>query len=197
MQVVYPTTPANYFHVLRRQNKREFRKPLILFFSKSLLRHPMARSKLSEMEGETHFERYIPEIRSDDLVAPDQIRRHIMCSGQVYYQLLKEREDRGIKDVAISRLEQISPLPYDLLTPDLDRYPNAELMWVQEEPLNNGAWTYVQPRLITALQQTEHHKGKVPIYVGRKPSSSVATGSKVAHKKEVQMINDQAFAKDE
>ncbi|NXD32155.1 ODO1 protein, partial [Spelaeornis formosus] len=193
MQVVYPTTPANYFHVLRRQNKRDFRKPLIVFFSKALLRHPLARSTLEEMSDGTSFQRYLPEPHPENLVAPEKIRRHILCSGQVYYQLLKEREDKGINDVAISRLEQLSPLPYDLLTPHLDKYPNAELMWAQEEPLNNGAWTYVQPRLITALKETEHHKDKIPVYAGRKPSSSVATGSKYAHKAEVEMINEMAF----
>jgi 2-oxoglutarate dehydrogenase E1 component len=133
MQVVYPTTPANYFHVLRRQNKREFRKPLIVFFSKSLLRHPLARSTLEEMSGETIFQRYIPEPHPESLVEPEKVRRHILCSGQVYYQLLKEREDKGHNDVAISRVEQLSPLPYDLLTPHLDKYPNADLVWAQEE----------------------------------------------------------------
>lgn len=144
----------------------------------------------------THFQRYLPEPHPENLVEPEKIRRHILCSGQVYYQLLKEREEKGHNDVAISRLEQISPLPYDLLTPHLDKYPNAELMWAQEEPLNNGAWTYVQPRLITALQETEHHKNKVPVYAGRKPSSSVATGSKYAHKAEIEMINEMAFSKE-
>jgi 2-oxoglutarate dehydrogenase E1 component len=175
------------------------------------------------MEGDTIFQRYLPDPHPENLAAPEQIRRHVLCSGQVYYQLLQEREKRGINDIAISRVEQISPLPYDMLTPHLDKYPNADLVWAQEEvsssdsrlfklhslltassshqmlilllpqPLNNGAWTYVQPRLITALKQTEHHKSKVPIYAGRKPSSSVATGSKAAHKKEVEMINDMAF----
>lgn len=115
MQIVYPTTPANLFHVLRRQQLREFRKPLILFFSKSLLRHPMARSTIEELSGETVFERYLPEA-SEDLEAPEKIRKHVLCTGQVYYQLLKEREDRGIKDVAISRVEQLSPMPYDLVS---------------------------------------------------------------------------------
>ena len=193
MQVVYPTTPANYFHVLRRQNKREFRKPLIVFFSKALLRHPQARSTLAEMEGETTFDRYLGETQADKLVEPEKVRRVILCSGQVYYQLLKEREEKEINDVVIVRVEQLSPLPYDLITPDLDRYPNADIVWAQEEPLNNGAWTYIQPRLITALQNTEHHKGKVPTYAGRKPSSSVATGSKNAHKAEVELINKMAF----
>jgi 2-oxoglutarate dehydrogenase E1 component len=145
------------------------------------------------MSGETHFQRYIPDPHPDNLVPADQIKRHILCSGQLYYQLLQEREKRGITDVVISRVEQLSPLPYDLLTPHLDQYPNSEVIWAQEEPLNNGAWSYVQPRLITAMKQTEHHKGQVPIYAGRKPSSSVATGNKHSHKAEVELINEMAF----
>ena len=147
------------------------------------------------MSGDTVFQRYLPDPHPESLVAPDQIRRHILCSGQVYFQLLKEREDKNINDVVISRVEQISPMPYDLLTPHLDQYPNAEVVWCQEEPLNNGAWTYIQPRLITALKETEHHKDKIPSYVGRKPSSSVATGSKQTHKMEIEMINEMAFEK--
>lgn len=116
MQIVYPSTPANYFHVLRRQQLREFRKPLVVFFSKNLLRHPMARSNLEEMTGETVFQRYLPDVHPENLAAPEKIRRHILCTGQVYYQLLKEREDQGITDVAISRVEQLSPLPYDLVS---------------------------------------------------------------------------------
>ncbi|KAK7469427.1 2-oxoglutarate dehydrogenase E1 component [Stygiomarasmius scandens] len=193
MQVVYPTTPANYFHVLRRQNHRDFRKPLIVFFSKSLLRHPKARSDLSEMVGETHFQRYLPEPHPEELVAPEEIKRHILCTGQVYHTLLAAREERGIKDIAISRVEQISPFPYDLITPHLDKYPNASLLWCQEEPLNNGAWSYVGPRIYTAGQQTEHHKGKYPRYAGRGPTSSVATGSKAQHKKEIEQFLDTAF----
>ncbi|KAG5643626.1 hypothetical protein DXG03_000593 [Asterophora parasitica] len=193
MQVVYPTTPANYFHVLRRQIHRDFRKPLIVFFSKSLLRHPNARSELSEMVGETNFQRYIPETSQDTLVAPEEIKRHILCTGQVYHTLLQEREEKGIKDVAISRIEQISPFPYDLLTPHLDQYPNADLLWCQEEPLNNGAWSYVGPRIYTAASQTQHHKGKYPYYAGRGPTSSVATGSKAQHKKEIKQFLETAF----
>lgn len=85
------------------------------------------------MTGDTHFQRYLPDPHPESLAAPDKIRRHIICSGQVYYQLLQEREKRKIDDIAISRMEQISPLPYDLITPHLDKYPNAELMWCQEE----------------------------------------------------------------
>ncbi|KAF8073345.1 thiamine diphosphate-binding protein [Lyophyllum atratum] len=193
MQVVYPTTPANYFHVLRRQIHRDFRKPLILFFSKSLLRHGSAKSDLSEMLGDTHFQRFIPEIQPQTLAPPEEIKRHILCTGQVYHALMQEREAKGIKDVVISRMEQISPFPYDLITPELDRYPNADLLWCQEEPLNNGAWSYVGPRIYTAANQTEHHKGKYPYYAGRGPTSSVATGSKTQHKKEVEGFLRAAF----
>ncbi|KIK98580.1 hypothetical protein PAXRUDRAFT_133929 [Paxillus rubicundulus Ve08.2h10] len=194
MQVVYPTTPANYFHVLRRQVHSDFRKPLILFFSKSLLRHPQARSDLSEMIGDTEFQRYIPEPHSGDLEHPERIRRHILCTGQVYHTLVGERDRMGIKDVAISRVEQLSPFPYDLLTPHLDTYSNADLLWCQEEPLNNGAWTYVGPRLRTAANRTMYHKGKYPLYAGRDPTSSVATGSKAQHKKEIEAFVEAAFA---
>ncbi|KAH9971959.1 2-oxoglutarate dehydrogenase complex E1 component mitochondrial precursor [Lactifluus volemus] len=193
MQIVYPTTPANYFHVLRRQIHRDFRKPLILFFSKSLLRHPKAKSSLSEMVGDTNFKRYLPE-SSEELVGPQDIRRHILCSGQVYHTLLQEREAKGIKDVAISRVEQISPFPYDLITPHLDAYPNADILWCQEEPLNNGAWTYVEPRILTAANATQHHKGKNVFYAGREPTGSVATGSKAQHKKEIETFLHSAFA---
>ncbi|BEI85369.1 hypothetical protein CcaverHIS002_0507700 [Cutaneotrichosporon cavernicola] len=194
MQVVYPTTPANYFHALRRQQMRDFRKPLIVFFSKALLRHPMARSNLSEMTGNTIFERFLPESTPEVLEAPEKIRKHLICSGQVYVELMKEREARGIKDVAISRVEQISPFPYDMVTPELDRYPNSEIVWVQEEPLNMGSYDYVSPRLELACNQTQHHKGKTVGYAGRNPSCSVATGFKNQHKAEVQLINDMAFA---
>lgn len=93
---------------------------------------------------------------------------------------MEAREQRGIKDIAISRVEQLSPFPYELITPHLDKYPNASLLWCQEEPLNNGAWSYVGPRIYTAAGQTEHHKGKYPLYAGRDPTSSVATGSKAS-----------------
>jgi 2-oxoglutarate dehydrogenase E1 component len=109
--------PDPQYHVLRRQIHRDFRKPLILFFSKALLRHPKARSDLDEIIGDTHFQRYLPEPHPEDALAPaEEIKRHILCAGQVYYTLLAEREARGIKNVAISRLEQISPFPYDLVS---------------------------------------------------------------------------------
>ncbi|KAF8633876.1 hypothetical protein AX15_001207 [Amanita polypyramis BW_CC] len=192
-QVVYPSTPSNYFHVLRRQVHRNVRKPLVLFFSKSLLRHPKARSTLEEMTGETQFRRYLPDEHEDALTSPEEIKRHILCTGQVYYTLTAEREARGITNIAISRVEQISPFPYDLITPHLDKYPNADLLWCQEEPLNMGAWSYVSPRIYTAGRQTKYHKNKYPKYAGRGPTSSVATGSKTQHKKETEMFLKEAF----
>ncbi|KAI9598350.1 putative Oxoglutarate dehydrogenase [Syncephalis fuscata] len=195
MQVVYASTPANYFHALRRQLFRDFRKPMIVFTSKSLLRHPLARSTLAEMTDETIFRRYIPEEDvKQELVANDKIRRHILCSGQVYYKLVQAREQRGIKDVAISRVEQISPFPYDLIKPHLDQYPNAEIFWCQEEPLNFGAWTYVEPRIITAMQETQHHNKAKVSYAGRGPTGAVATGKKKLHLKQEEMILDAALS---
>jgi 2-oxoglutarate dehydrogenase E1 component len=195
MQVVYPSTPANYFHVLRRQLFRDFRKPLVVFTSKSLLRHPLARSTLAEMTDESIFQRYIPEDNAKgDLVANEKIRRHILCSGQVYYKLIQAREQRGIKNVAISRIEQISPFPYDLIKPHLDQYPNAEIFWCQEEPLNFGPWTYVEPRIITTMQETQYHKNAKVSYAGRGPTGAVATGKKKLHVKQEEMLLDAALS---
>jgi len=193
MQLINPTIPSNIFHALRRQIHRDYRKPLIVFFSKNLLRHPQARSSIDEFGPDTHFQRYIPEAEPEGFAAPEDVQRHILCSGQVYYTLLAEREKRGLKNVAISRVEQISPLPYDMITPHLDRYPNASQYWVQEEPINNGCWQYMQPRLETAMRETANHSKKRIYVAGREPTSSVATGSKKQHQKEIEAFLDQAF----
>ncbi|KAL0138485.1 E1 component [Mucor lusitanicus] len=184
MQVVYASTPSQYFHVLRRQICRDYRKPLILPFSKSMLRHPLARSSLSEMTGNTHFQLYLPESHPETLVAPEHIKKHILCSGQVYYALLKAREQNKMNDIAISRVEQLNPFPYQQIKEHADTYPNAEIIWCQEEPLNMGPWQHVEPRLTTALSETQHHAGKAPSYAGRPPSASVATGNKKKHYQE-------------
>ncbi|XP_023288816.1 2-oxoglutarate dehydrogenase, mitochondrial isoform X3 [Orussus abietinus] len=148
------STPANYFHILRRQIALPFRKPLILMTPKSLLRHPEARSSFDLMTEDTQFLRVI----SDDGPAsqnPNKVKRVIFCSGKVYYDLKKSRGERGLDDsVVISRMEQISPFPYDLVKKEVAKYPNAELAWSQEEHKNQGAWTYVQPRFHTALNGT-------------------------------------------
>ncbi|KAG2207543.1 hypothetical protein INT47_004293 [Mucor saturninus] len=184
MQVVYASTPSQYFHVLRRQICRDYRKPLILPFSKSMLRHPLAKSSLSEMMGDTTFQLFLPESHPESLVAPEQIKKHIYCSGQVYYALLKAREQNKMNDIAISRVEQLNPFPFQQIKEHADTYPNAEIVWCQEEPLNMGSWQHVEPRLTTALSETSHHAGKSPMYAGRPPSASVATGNKKKHLKE-------------
>lgn len=150
MAIVYCTTPANVFHVLRRQVLRDFRKPLIMFFSKSLLRHPEARSRLDEMLPGTGFQRFLPEPHAtegkDELVEDDQIKRHILTSGQTYFALLNYRRENNIKDVAISRIEQISPFPYEMITPGLDRYKNASVLFCQEEVSLGGVEGVFQRR---------------------------------------------------
>ncbi|KAJ1908939.1 2-oxoglutarate dehydrogenase E1 component [Tieghemiomyces parasiticus] len=182
MQVVYCSTPANFFHVLRRQVYRDFRKPLICMTSKSLLRHPLARSTMAEMTGNTYFQKYIPEPHAPEtLDAPEAITRHVLCTGQVYYALLRAREQNGLRNVAISRVEQITPFPYDEVRVHADKYPNATVVWCQEEPMNFGAWSYLQPRITTCLSKTEHHAGKSPVYAGRDPNAAVATGLKKQH----------------
>jgi 2-oxoglutarate dehydrogenase E1 component len=183
LQIVYPSTPANYFHVLRRQLHRDFRKPLVLFNSKALLRHPMARSTLAEMAPGTRFRKLIPESYPRDLHAPEKIKRVVFCSGQIYYALLRARQANGIKDVAIARVEQLSPFPYDQFVRECDFYPHAtEIVWAQEEPLNLGMWTYVEPRIESVLvKASKWHAGRRARYAGREPTAAVATGHKKQH----------------
>ncbi|XP_034950536.1 2-oxoglutarate dehydrogenase, mitochondrial isoform X4 [Chelonus insularis] len=182
------STPANYFHILRRQIALPFRKPLILMTPKSLLRHPEARSSFDEMTEDTQFLRLIPE---DGAAAKNasNVKRVLFCSGKVYYDLKKSRAERGLDDkVAISRVEQISPFPYDLVKKEAAKYSNADLVWAQEEAKNQGAWTYVQPRFSTAVNGTRNLS-----YAGRPTAASPATGSKPQHLKELKQFLDDSF----
>ena len=173
MTVCNLTTPANYFHALRRQLKRNFRKPLVLMTPKSLLRHKLAVSTLDEMTNGSSFKFVIPE--TDELVAPTQVKRVVICSGKVYYDLLAERRERGIKDVAIVRLEQFYPFPAKSLKTAIEAYSKAEIVWCQEEPENNGGWTFVDRRIEAVLSCLEG-VAKRPRYIGRKAAASPATG---------------------
>ncbi|KAG5513327.1 hypothetical protein PMAC_001390 [Pneumocystis sp. 'macacae'] len=196
IQIAYPTTPANLFHILRRQIRREFRKPLILFFSKALLRHPLARSDLSEFSGDSHFQTILNDHahKNGVLKSHELCNKLILCTGQIYVSLYKEREEREINDTAIVRCEQIHPFDFQGLKECLDSYPNLkEIVWCQEEPLNAGSWQYVQPRLETVLNKTQAHKGKKVRYAGRPPSASVATGNKTQHKQEHDDLIKEAF----
>ena len=178
MTVANLTTPANYFHALRRQVKRNFRKPLVIMTPKSLLRHKLAVSPVSDMTGDSRFRTVIGEI--DEIAAPADVRSVVICSGKVYYDLLAERRDRGLKDVAILRLEQIYPFPEKTLAFALKRFTKAQIVWCQEEPENMGAWSFVDRRIervLTALK----HRAKRPIYAGRAAAASPATGLARVH----------------
>lgn len=194
MQIAYPTTPANLFHLLRRQMHRQFRKPLCIFFSKSLLRHPLARSNLSEFTGELGFQPIIDDANYNDVGSKEEIKKVILCSGQVYTALHKKRESLEDKTTAIVKVEQLHPFPYAQLRDCVDTYKNMEdIVYCQEEPLNMGAFTFVQPRLESVLGESEHHNEKVLRYAGRDPSASVAAGTKAMHTAEEEAFLNEAF----
>jgi 2-oxoglutarate dehydrogenase E1 component len=190
MQVCNLTTPANYFHALRRQLRRNFRKPLVLMSPKSLLRHKRCVSTLADLSDQGRFYRVLPE--TDALVSDEEIRRVVLCSGKVYYDLLQAREDEGIKNVALVRVEQLYPWPKDSVQAQLTRYPNAEVIWCQEEPANMGAWMFVDRRLRFALEEA-HHKARQAHFVGRKASASTAAGVASVHKHEQETLVEQAL----
>jgi 2-oxoglutarate dehydrogenase E1 component len=193
MQVVNITTPANYFHALRRQMKRNFRKPMVVMSPKSLLRHKMAVSPLGGMGPDTRFRRVIGEV--DNLVLDKNIRRAIICSGKLYYDLLQARRAAEIKDVAIIRVEQLYPWPRKTVFQQLSRYNNAEIIWCQEEHANMGAWTFVFPRLESIVEKISGAH-KRPLYVGRPPAASPATGmAKVHAAEQKKLINEALTAK--
>ncbi len=200
MQVTNISTPANYFHALRRQIKRGFRKPLINMSPKSLLRHKLCVSTLEEMAtGEFHRilwddAEYRPESTEIKLAADSKIKRVIMCSGKVYYDLFEERQKLGRNDVYLLRLEQFYPYPGDAMAAELKRFKNAEMFWVQEEPKNMGAWAFVNPLIEDTLLEIKA-KHTRPVYVGRPAAASTATGIAAKHKKEQQAVMDAAFAK--
>ena len=190
MQVVNITTPANYFHALRRQMRRNFRKPLIVMSPKSLLRHKLVVSSMGEMGPDTHFRRVIPEI---DNLAPDKnVRRIVICSGKIYYDLLQARRDAKIDDVAIVRVEQLYPWPGTSLYKQLNRYSNAEVVWTQEEPANMGSWFFVYPRLLSMFDKLDG-VNKRPVFIGRNAAASPATGFAKVHKQEQDEIIERSL----
>ncbi|MFZ9754429.1 MAG: 2-oxoglutarate dehydrogenase E1 component [Bacteroidia bacterium] len=178
MQVMNCTTPANLFHALRRQLKRDFTMPLVIMSPKSLLRHPRCVSQLSDFSQEG-FQEIIP-----DTAVSEKVRKVLFCSGKIYYELLAQKEEQQHSDVAIVRIEQLYPLPEWKLKEVFEQYPDAEYMWVQEEPMNQGAWLHL-------------HRYEFPVklqYAGRRSSASPATGYKKVHDREQQEILDKAFA---
>tara|TARA_R110002096_G_scaffold12990_15_gene46329 strand:+ start:2414 stop:5371 length:2958 start_codon:yes stop_codon:yes gene_type:complete len=189
------TTPANYFHILRRQMRRTYRKPLILMTPKSLLRHKMAVSKTEEFTGTSSFHRLMwddAQVGNSDttLVADKKIKRVVMCSGKVYYDLLAERDARGIEDVYLLRVEQLYPVANKAMQVEFGRFKNAEFIWCQEEPENQGAWSFINPHIERNLIEVGA-KHTRPSYVGRAGGSAPATGLASTHKTEqAALVND-------
>ncbi len=192
-QVCNCTTPANYFHVLRRQMHRDFRKPLVMMTPKSLLRHKLAVSDISMFTGDSTFHRVLWDDDKDSLVKDDKIKRVVLCSGKVYYDLLQARRDKEIDDVTIIRLEQVYPFPHKALVQELKGFKNAEIVWCQEEPENQGAWHFVDRRIEAVLTELKHKAGR-PNYIGRVASASPATGSTSVHQKEQSALVEQALS---
>ncbi len=198
MQVANCTTPANYFHILRRQLKRNIRKPLILMTPKSLLRHKRAVSRLEEMGPDTTFHRLLwddTQMLADEkikLVADNKIRRVVMCTGKVYYDLHEEREKRGIDDIYLLRVEQLYPVPLKALVAELGRFSKAQFMWCQEEPRNMGAFSFIEPYLEWVLHQIGASEER-PTYAGRPSSAATATGQMSQHLKQLKALLDQAL----
>tara|TARA_R110002110_G_scaffold60822_8_gene171130 strand:- start:3336 stop:6218 length:2883 start_codon:yes stop_codon:yes gene_type:complete len=189
-QVCNITTPANYYHALRRQIHRDFRKPLIIMTPKSLLRHKKAVSKLEEFGPGTSFNRVLPD--NGDLVAAAKVKRVVLCSGKVYYDLLAAREEGNIANVALVRVEQLYPFPSVSLSKELEKYPNAEVVWCQEEPKNMGAWHFLDRRLEELLGNLDVSAAR-PAYVGRPEAASPATGSLGKHNAEQQALVSEAL----
>ena len=207
MQVCNITTPANYFHALRRQVHREFRKPLVVMSPKNLLRHPLARSPLADFtddaEGQQRFKRLIMDggaggdANLDPAPMPG-VGRLVLCSGKVYYDLYQRREELGLEDrVAICRVEQIAPFPFDLVRRELLRYPNARTIWAQEEPMNMGAYDFVRQRILTVRGALGMSTDIAAVeYAGRPPSASTATGFPQVHKQEQERVVFDALERD-
>ncbi|MDB5531648.1 MAG: sucA [Devosia sp.] len=191
-QVCNITTPANYFHALRRQMHRDFRKPLAIMTPKSLLRHKLAVSPLNMMTGQSTFHRVLWDDAKDKLKSGKDIKRVVICSGKVYYDLFEAREKAGLNDVMILRLEQIYPFPAKALAAELAQYPNAEVIWCQEEPYNQGAWLFVD-RLIEDVLTGLKHKAARPKYVGRVAAAAPATGLAKRHAAEQAKLVDEAL----
>ncbi len=191
------TTPANYFHILRRQLHRTYRKPLILMTPKSLLRHPMCVSRAEDFTDGSTFHRVLWDDAqkgnsTQKLKADDKIKRVVLCSGKVYYDLLAERDAQGRDDTYLLRVEQLYPLPTISLTQELARFPKAEFVWCQEEPKNQGAWFFVEPEIETILTKIRGKTTRMS-YAGRKASASPATGLASRHKHEQETLVAQAL----
>jgi 2-oxoglutarate dehydrogenase E1 component len=187
MQIVQPTTASQIFHVLRRQMVRDLRKPLVIFTPKSLLRNKDATSPVSEFTKGS-FQTVIGETKE---IKADKVKRVVACSGKVYYDLVKKREEKGIQDVAIVRVEQLYPFPHKAFAAELKKYPQAtEVVWCQDEPQNQGAWFFIQHNIHENMAE-----GQRLGYSGRAASASPAVGYAHLHQEQQKALVEGAFAK--
>ncbi len=202
MQVCNLTTPSNYFHALRRQIHREFRKPLVIMTPKSLLRHKLATSTIDDMNAKSTFHRILWDDAETPgregkvkLVKDNKIRRVVLCSGKVYYDLFEAREASGADDVYLLRIEQFYPVPRKSMVTELKRFPQAELVWCQEEPRNMGGWTFIRDEIEWCAAQAGYARPR-PAYAGRPPSAATATGLMSKHQAELAAFLKTAFSPD-
>lgn len=192
-QICNITSPANFFHALRRQMVRDFRKPLIVMSPKSLLRHKLNVSNIEDFTGDSTFHRILWDHDREKLEPAKKIKKVILCTGKVYYDLLQERRDRNKYDVRLLRVEQLYPFPDKSLEEELSINPNAEIIWCQEEPKNQGYWHFVREELENVLAKTKH-KQKSPTYVGRPAAAAPATGTLKRHNQEQKKLIDEALS---
>jgi len=194
MQVANITTPSNFFHLLRRQVLRNFRKPLIVMTPKMLLKFRLCKSNLSEFDIGTSFKRLIQDDSHTqfNLKSLENVKKILFCSGQIYYNLLEKRNEKNlINNIAIIRIEQIAPFPFDLVIEQLKKYPNAKPIWVQEEHLNMGCWSFIEPRFETCYKSL-NLKTRIE-YIGRPISAAPSTGFKDAHDKQQEKLLKEVF----
>ena len=190
LQVVNCTTPANYFHVLRRQMNRTFRKPVIIFAPKSLLRNKNAVSNINDFTTGSWFHRVLPD--PANIAKPNKIERVVICSGKVFYDLIKERENRKLKNIKFVRIEQLYPFPKDAVIRELKNFKNADIVWCQEEPKNMGAWTYISPLIEEVMLEIKADNNRIK-YIGRSSQASTATGLFNRHVQEQKELIDLAL----
>ncbi|KAF8817757.1 putative 2-oxoglutarate dehydrogenase e1 component, mitochondrial precursor, partial [Cardiosporidium cionae] len=194
IQVINCTTPSNMFHALRRQMHRGFRKPLIIFSPKQILKMRAAFCSIDAMGEGTRFQRYIADIPAEGSLR-ENVKRIILCSGQVYYALAAHRQKLDVKNIAIARCEQLSPFPFEKLMDDLKMYPNLEdIIWAQEEHMNAGPWFYTSKRIESCLRSLGYPNGvRAPVYVGRDVNAATAVGDSKIHTEETNQMLMDAF----
>lgn len=191
MKVAHPSTAANYFHLLRTHMRMPFRKPMVVVAPKKLLRFKGATSTLKEFGEGTTFKPVI-EDQNPKALDKSKVRKVILCSGQVYFDLEQERDTKGFHDVAILRVESLCPFPFHLVSDQLKQYPNANVTWAQEEPKNAGAWSYVQPRLRN-IQKNLGRKSVNIAYAGRPIMAATAVGYTKTHNLQLANLIKDAF----